>query len=183
MTKTPLIRRCAFLALLASMNSYAETCPAWMQTSLGKLHSKDNIQLCEVMHNKVALVVNTASHCGYTRQFSGLERLHQQFKDKGLVVIGFPSDDFNQEADDSAEIAEVCYKNYGVSFTMTDPVSVRGEQAIALFQHLAGQTSQPNWNFNKYVLDAQGKVQGHFSSSVEPDDPRLLSMIESALKQ
>lgn len=157
------------------------SCQDWQNQSLGKLHSSKSIELCELMLNKPVLVVNTASHCGFTRQFKGLETLHQKYKDRGLVVIGFPSNDFNQEAKNEAAIADVCYKNYGVTFAMTDPVSVRGSSAIPLFKHLAEETQAPNWNFNKYLIDRNGRVTHYFSSTTEPGSSSLESAIEQVL--
>jgi len=127
-------------------------------------------------------VVNTASHCGFTPQFKGLEALYQRYKDDGLEVLGVPSDDFFQESDDEAETAEVCYVNYGVTFTMTQTQAVRGRDATPLFRELAEQAGQaPRWNFYKYVVDRQGRVVAHFSSKVKPDDPRLIAAVEKAL--
>ncbi len=161
----------------------AETnCPEWMKSTVGKLHSRDTIALCDVLQGKAALIINTASHCGFTKQFGGLEALHQEFKDRGLVVMGFPSDDFNQEAENEAEIAEVCYKNFGVSFLMSDPVKVRGEDALPLFRHLAAETSAPKWNFYKYVLNRRGEVVDSFSSFTGPDSDSLREALETALK-
>ncbi len=153
-------------------------CASWMKHSLGKLHSSKSLDICELSANKAVLIVNTASHCGYTRQFSGLESLHQRYKDKGLVVIGFPSNSFNQEARSAEKTAEVCYKNYGVTFAMTDAVPVRGDQAHPIFQHLSQQTSAPNWNFNKYLISPDGSTIEHFGSNVEPESKRLTQAIE-----
>jgi len=99
-----------------------------------------------------------------------------------LEVLGVPSDDFFQEADDEAETAEVCYVNYGVTFTMTQTQPVRGRNATPLFRELAEQAGKaPRWNFYKYVVDREGRVVEHFSSKVTPDDPRLIAAVEKAL--
>lgn len=171
---------------LGSQSALAEStpaaCPDWLNGSVGKLHSSEAISLCEALHNKPALIVNTASHCGFTKQFGELEKLHQRYKDQGLVVMGFPSDDFNQEAKDEAEIADVCYKNFGVTFLMSDPVSVRGDKALPLFRHLAEQSSAPKWNFYKYLINRQGEVVESFSSFTGPDSESVHEAIEAVLK-
>ena len=127
------------------------------------------------------LIINTASHCGYTSQFSGLEAVHQQYKDRGLAVVGFASDDFRQEDDSEAKAAEICYKNYGVTFTMIAPSSVKGDQANPVFKELAEQSSSPRWNFNKYVVDSEGKLVAKFGSSTKPESDDLKAAIEKAL--
>jgi glutathione peroxidase len=159
----------------------AAECAAPFNQTLKRLHAAESVNLCDVASGKPLLVVNTASHCGYTSQFKGLEALHQAYKDKGLVVIGFPSDDFFQESDDQAETAKVCYINYGVTFTMVAPGDVRGSDANPLFRSLAEQSSAPSWNFNKYVVGRDGKVVAHFGSSVTPEDPALKAAIDKAL--
>ena len=130
---------------------------------------------------KPLVVVNTASFCGFAPQFKGLEALNQRYKGEGLEVLGVPSNDFKQESKDGAETAKVCYVNYGVTFTMTEPQPVRGSDAIPLFRHLAEQSSAPKWNFYKYVVDRQGKVVGSFSSRVKPDDPDFIKAVETAI--
>lgn len=127
------------------------------------------------------LIVNTASNCGFTPQFKGLEALHRQYKDAGLVVVGFSSDSFNQEAGTEAKAAEVCYVNYGVTFTMLAPISVKGDDAHPLFRELARQSSGPKWNFNKYVVDSSGKVVRHFNSGTRPNSPLLAENIKGVL--
>lgn len=148
-------------------------CPAWLNHDIGKLHSTKTLKLCDHVAGKPVLIVNTASHCGYTKQFSGLESLHQSYKEQGLVVIGFPSDSFNQEAKDEAETASVCYKNFGVTFLMSKPITVRGKNAHPIFHHLSSEAGSPSWNFNKYLIDATGKVVKRYESSTTPNSLTL----------
>lgn len=170
------------LALLfASAAQATENCPDYLNYDLPKLHSKETVNLCEVAQNKPLLVVNTASHCGYTRQFEGLESLHQQYKDSGLVVVGFASNDFNQEAQTEEEANRVCRENFGVSFTMIAPSFVTGKRANPIFQEINRQSNSPGWNFSKYVIDPQGNVTAAFPSRVEPGDKQLTDAIESLL--
>lgn len=181
--KTMLIPLIASAVMLASTVTLAtEQCASpLLNYTLPRLHSKERIDLCEQFNGKPLLIVNTASHCGFTRQFKGLEQLSQKYRERGLAVIGFPSDDFFQEANDQAETAGVCYKNYGVTFTMTAPIAVRGSDAHPIFKSLADQSASPKWNFFKYVVDANGKVVAQFGSRTEPDDAALAAAIESIL--
>jgi glutathione peroxidase len=156
-------------------------CPAYLDHDLRKLHSSDMVNLCASSADKPMLIINTASHCGYTGQFKGLQALHEKYRDKGLVVVGFASDDFRQEAKNEEEAANVCYVNYGVTFTMIAPTHVRGEEANPIFRELASQTQAPSWNFNKYLVDAKGNVVMHFGSNTAPDSPALEKAIESLL--
>ncbi|EWC39802.1 glutathione peroxidase [Pseudomonas stutzeri] len=179
---------CTLIALLAlalpAAQASASECPALLQHELPKLRSKETVDLCSQFQGKALMVVNTASHCGFTGQFKGLEALYQRYKNDGLEVLGVPSDDFFQEADDEAETAEVCYVNYGVTFTMTQTQPVRGGDATPLFRQLAEQAGQaPRWNFYKYVVDREGRVVAHFSSKVKPDDPRVIAAVEKALQR
>lgn len=148
---------------------------------LRRLHSPEMVKL-ERYAGQPLLIVNTASHCGFTRQFKGLEAVHQKYGDKGLKVLGFSSNDFNQEARDEAKAAEVCFVNFGVSFDMFATIPVRGEGAHPLFRELARQSGQqPQWNFHKYVVDRSGRVVATFPSSVEPDERQLREAIEAVL--
>jgi glutathione peroxidase len=156
-------------------------CPDYLNHSMRRLHSQEDVNLCEVTAGRPVLIVNTASHCGYTPQFKGLEALHQSYKDRGLVVLGFASDSFKQEADSEAEAADVCYVNYGVSFTMLAPTPVKGDGANPVFQSLNAQAGAPGWNFNKYLVDADGNAVEHFDSGVRPDNARLTAAIEEVL--
>ncbi|HEY7773519.1 MAG TPA: glutathione peroxidase [Marinagarivorans sp.] len=159
----------------------AKECPDAFDTSVRKLHSKDNANLCKLYEGgKAMLVVNTASHCGFTKQFSGLEELHKKYSEQGLVVVGFPSDDFKQEEKDEADTARVCYENYGVSFVMFEHTAVKGENASPAFKYLATKTQKPSWNFNKYLIDAKGNVT-HFSSMTKPLNSKLETAVQQAL--
>jgi glutathione peroxidase len=171
------------LLLMVMTTAQAKTdCPDWLQQDLQKLHSSDKVNLCELAAGKVALIVNTASDCGYTPQFKGLETLYKKYKDDGLVIIGFPSDSFNQERADAKETAEVCYINYGVTFPMLAASPVKGKDANPVFQHLNAALEEPKWNFNKYLVDRSGKPVKHFGSHTEPDDKELTAAIEGLLK-
>lgn len=156
-------------------------CPDYLQGEYRKLHSSSAVDLCELTENRPVLVVNTASHCGFTSQFEGLEALYQRYKDDGLVVVGFASDDFKQEDDSEEKAAEICYINYGVTFTMLAPTHVRGKKANPLFKALAQSASAPAWNFNKYLLDKNGKLVQHFGSRVKPDSEELAKAIAPLL--
>ncbi|MCF7202176.1 glutathione peroxidase [Pseudomonas oligotrophica] len=172
------------LLLTVSALASAGDCPALLQHELPGLRSKASIDFCERFAGKALVVVNTASHCGFTPQFKGLEALYQRYRGQGLEVIGVPSDDFFQESDDAAETAKVCYVNYGVTFTMTGTQPVRGSDATPLFRALAEQAGRaPRWNFYKYVVDRNGQVVAAFSSKVKPDDPELIAAVEKALAQ
>ncbi|CAM5283086.1 glutathione peroxidase [Thauera sp.] len=148
---------------------------------LRRLHADELVRLAERYAGQPVLVVNTASHCGFTRQFRELEVVHQTYKDRGLKVAGFPSDDFRQEADDEAKTAEVCFQNFGVTFDMYAPITVTGEAAHPLFREIARQSSAPTWNFHKYVIDRKGRVVAAFPSRVKPDAPEVLKAIERVL--
>jgi glutathione peroxidase len=170
----------ALVAILGPMSALA-ACPDYLDHSMRKLHSKEAVNFCQAFGNKPMLIVNTASHCGYTPQFKGLEALYNKYREQGLVVVGFASDDFRQEARDEASAAEVCYVNYGVTFTMIAPSHVKGAEANPVFQALNSQSQPPGWNFNKYLVDASGKVVQHFGSNTKPDSKVLEEAIESIL--
>jgi glutathione peroxidase len=167
--------------LMMTTFAYARSCPDYLNQSFKKLHSDKTLNICETYADKPLLIVNTASFCGYTPQFAGLEKLHKSYKDKGLVILGFASDDFDQEADSDKTIADVCFINYGVTFDMFSPIHVKGDNAHALFKALAGQSKEPSWNFNKYLLDTNGKVVKYFDSNVTPESDAMKEGIEQLL--
>ena len=164
-------------AQLKSTNS----CLAFMQHSEKKLHAKEKQDLCRLTAGKAILIVNTASHCGFTPQFKALESLHKEYENQGLVVIGFPSNDFFQEEDNEKDTADICFVNYGVTFTMLSPVHVFGSEAHPIFKTLADKTTAPKWNFYKYLVSADGKTVKHFNSRVKPESAEFTQAINEIL--
>lgn len=142
----------------------------------------DDEDLCRYA-GKPVLVVNTASLCGLTPQYEGLQKLYVRYQDRGLVVLGFPSADFgNQEYADETTTAKFCKKNYGVTFPMFRSTPVTGAAAHPLFKQLAKTSgSTPKWNFHKYLIGADGKIVRAFDSAVLPDSPELIAALEAAL--
>ncbi len=142
----------------------------------------------EHFKGKVILMVNVASECGYTRQYEGLEALYRTYMDQGLVIIGFPANDFGgQEPGTNEEIAEFCSSRFSVTFPMAAKVAVLGDQATPLYTQLADQPKpiggEPQWNFTKFLVARDGRVVERFGTKVEPDDSSLVSSIEAQLGQ
>jgi glutathione peroxidase len=138
---------------------------------------------------KVMLVVNVASQCGYTYQYEGLQTLYLKYKDQGLVVAGFPANNFGaQEPGTNAEIGAFCKSKFGVTFPMFSKISVKGSDKAPLYQFLTDSKANPKtggeipWNFTKYLVDRDGKVLARFDAPVEPESKELTSAIEAALK-
>jgi glutathione peroxidase len=147
-----------------------------------KLNSQETVNLCTAYQGKTLLVVNTASYCGYTPQFEGLEAIYEKYKEDDFVVLGFPSHDFNQEDDNEGKTAELCELTYGVKFPMFEPIHVKGDDADPLYRKLYEATGeQPSWNFNKYLINKNGDIVKHYKSSVKPMDKDLIMDIEAAL--
>jgi glutathione peroxidase len=176
-----MIRALAALAFLTLPSAAAAACPALLDVSLPTL-TEDAASLCRY-EGKVLLIVNTASQCGYTPQYEGLEKLHKRYKDKGLVVIGFPSNDFGgQEPGSNREIANFCEVNYGVSFPMFAKSGVAKGAVNPLYERLAKASgAKPRWNFHKYLVDRNGAKVLSYETAVEPNDPRLVKEIERLL--
>lgn len=177
----PLLGLCAVLAGPAQ----AAECPPLLNFEARPLRGGgEPVKFCDAYQGKVILAVNTASQCGFTPQFKGLEALYQKYKDKGLVVLGFPSNDFFQEFSEADKTAEVCYLNYGVTFPMFAKSPVRGSDANPFFRQLAEQSgTTPKWNFFKYLIDAKGKVVAAYASTTTPDDAELRGRIEGLLAE
>jgi glutathione peroxidase len=169
------------LLMVASVSAFADECPALLNHQFKTLQGQA-INLCDY-RGKPILVVNTASKCGFTPQFEKLEGLYSRYKDKGLLVIGFPSNDFKQELTSNSEIGSFCKLTYGVKFPMVAKGAVKGENANPFYKQLiAASGTEPQWNFHKYVISADGKTVHSFRSAVEPDDAAILKLIEPALK-
>jgi len=162
-------------------NAAESSCPSVLNHKLATLQG-ESLSLCQ-FSGKVLLVVNTASECGYTPQYEGLEKLYRRYREKGLVVLGFPANDFGgQEPGSNKEIAEFCQLNYGVTFPMFAKTSVVGANANPLYRALTTRTGQPpRWNFHKYLLDRAAQPVAVFDSAVEPADARITSQIEKLL--
>jgi glutathione peroxidase len=159
----------------------APACPATLNHVIPRLQDEKPQSLCQYT-GKVLLVVNTASFCGFTPQYQGLEALHAKYKDRGLVVLGFPSNDFAQEKGSNKEIAEFCENTYGVKFPMFGASHVRGDQANPFYKQLARATGrQPLWNFHKYLVGRDGKVVESYASLTAPDSATLVRDIEKQL--
>ena len=135
---------------------------------------------------KVVLLVNTASMCGFTSQYEGLQSLWSEYRDRGLVVLGVPSDDFGgQELDTAKQVKSFCTLNYGIDFPMTDIAVVAGPNAHPYYKWIAdvhGSLAIPRWNFHKHVIDADGKLVDWFASTTSPTSSRVRESIETALK-
>jgi glutathione peroxidase len=165
-----------------AVETASTSCPAWLNHEFRKLHSSETVNICKEYAGKPLLIVNTASHCGFTPQFKGLEAVHEKYKDRGLVMIGFASDDFNQEDKSEENAAEICYINYGVKFTMLSPTHVKGADANPVFAELIKQKQAPAWNFNKYFVRPDGKVETYFAQTVTPESSQFTDAVESLLK-
>jgi glutathione peroxidase len=169
------------LIAFASPSLVAAECHELLKFSATKLRSTEQVNFCEQFAGKALLVVNTASQCGYTPQFKSLEKLHKKYSDR-LAIVGFPSNDFNQEHADSQKISDVCYVNYGVTFTMLEPSNVKGDNANPMFQTLVKRTGQePGWNFTKYLVSADGDKVQHFVSRMDPDSDEFIEQLELVL--
>ncbi|WP_313218812.1 glutathione peroxidase [Stenotrophomonas sp.] len=154
-----------------------------LDVSYRPLAGKGEVNLAKQYGGKVLLVVNTASKCGFTPQYEGLEALQRKYAARGFSVLGFPSNDFKgQEPGDETQIQEFCTLTYGVKFPMFQKVVVTGPDATPLYRSLATATGvSPGWNFHKYLISRDGRVVAQFPSKVTPDDPKLVAAIEREL--
>lgn len=158
-------------------------CPALLNHRFESLQGEPR-DMC-AFAGKVVLVVNTASYCGFTKQYEGLQNVFDRFKDRGLVIVGFPANDFGkQEPGSNAEVADFCERTYRVRFPMMAKTSVVQGTANPLHEALAQATGErPKWNFHKYLIDRNGKAAGSFGSRVDPTSPELVGAIEKLLAQ
>ena len=137
---------------------------------------------------KVLLIVNVASRCGFTGQYAGLQKLYETYKDRGLLVLGFPANDFlGQEPGSNKEIAELCSAKFHVTFPMFEKITVKGDDMHPLYRHLTGKSTNPEfggkitWNFNKFLVGRDGRILARFGSRTEPGDKEFTTAVEKAL--
>jgi glutathione peroxidase len=167
---------------LLATPAMAAQCGDVLGHTMQQLNTRESVNLCDSFKGKTLLVVNTASKCGFTPQFEALEALYQKYQDKGLVVLGFPSDSFKQEYDDAEKTAEVCYLTYGVKFPMFASSKVKGDEANPVFKALIAKTGEePSWNFNKYLVSSDEQTVKHFGSRTKPDDKDFIAELEKML--
>ncbi|WP_428421498.1 glutathione peroxidase [Methylibium sp.] len=166
-------------ALLFACHGAHAACPPLLDRSVPRLQDEKPQNLCQYA-GKVVVVVNTASYCGFTSQYKGLEALHARYQSRGLVVLGFPSNDFgSQEPGSNKDIAAFCENTYGVKFPMFAKTSVKGSARNPLFADLAQRTGKtPGWNFHKYLIGRDGQTVLSFPSQTDPQDPGFVQEIE-----
>ena len=171
------------IGLLAHSSLACET--PLLDQDFRKLASEESVNLCDAYAGKVVLVVNTASKCGYTPQYEGLEKLYEEYGNDGLVVLGFPSNDFfGQEPGTEKEVQEFCRLTYGVKFPMFEKITVKEENAHPFFDRLASEAgTYPKWNFHKFLIGRDGKLINEFSPRTAPYDDKVVDAIKAALKK
>ena len=178
-----MIKLFASLALAATTTSAFACDAALLDQDFRRLASDEQVNLCEAYSGQVLLVVNTASKCGNTPQYDGLEKLYEEYGEEGLVVLGFPSNDFlGQEPGTEEEIQTFCRLTYKVRFPMFEKTAVKGREAHPFFSALAAQAgTYPTWNFHKYLIGRDGELIREFSPGTQPYDEALVGEIEAAL--
>jgi glutathione peroxidase len=175
-----------FLLLIGGLtmtDTATATCAPALDFEKRRLAGDETVRLCDAYKGKVLLIVNTASKCGFTGQYEGLEALYDKYREQGLVVLGFPSNDFgNQEPGSEEQIADFCRLTYSVEFPMFEKISVKRGKADPFYQFLAQQTGvYPKWNFYKYLIDRDGNVVDVYSSMTSPKSKKLVQTIEKLL--
>ncbi|MDH3694006.1 MAG: glutathione peroxidase [Gammaproteobacteria bacterium] len=177
--------KCVLAAIFLPVAVYAgdKDCAASLDVEKRYLNKNQTVRLCEEFKDNVVLIVNTASKCGFTNQYDGLETLYRRYRNQGFVVLGFPSNDFGgQEPGSEEEIAQFCRLTYSIEFPMFEKTDVAQDRAGVLYSALAKETGQwPQWNFHKYLLDRNGNVVSSFPSQTKPQSDELVSAIESLL--
>ena len=158
-----------------------KACPALLQQNVLRLQDEKPQSLCQYS-GQVVIVVNTASFCGFTPQYKSLEALYAKYQGRGLVVLGFPSNDFAQETGSNKDIADFCESTFGVKFPMFTKTHVAGTDASPLFKQLAAQSgTAPRWNFYKYIISRDGRTVDSFNSMTDPASARFVAAIEKQL--
>jgi glutathione peroxidase len=170
--------------LFAALPATASTCPPLLDHSFPRLQDSAPQSLCQY-RGKVILVVNTASFCGFTGQYEGLEAVYDKYKGRGLVVIGFPSNDFGeQEPGSSKEIADFCRTTYGIKFPMMAKTDIAAPKTHAFYKQLIAKSgAAPKWNFHKYLIDRRGNTVESFNTLTAPDSSNLIAQIERRLAE
>ena len=173
--------RMPVLLILSALLGTVAPCPAGLYEL--KIQSLDGTAFDMAgLRGKTVLFVNVASRCGFTKQYAGLQKLQDELKDNGFVIVGVPSNDFGgQEPGSPGEIAAFCQKNFAVTFPLTEKVTVKGAAKHPLYAFLTSGRGEPKWNFHKYLVNSRGEVTGEFPSSVAPDSPQLRAAINAAL--
>jgi glutathione peroxidase len=173
----------ALIAGGVAMSASANQCPELLDFEVRKLASDEKVRLCDEYRGKVVLIVNTASKCGFTGQYEGLEKLYADYKDKGLVVLGFPSNDFGgQEPGSEEKIQSFCRLTYSVRFPMFEKTHTKKGKAGPLYEKLGESAGEyPRWNFHKYLIDRDGNLAASYSSFTKPQSGRLIRTIEGLL--
>lgn len=156
--------------------------PLDLNLEVRSLGEEQKVNLGEVYKGKTLLIVNTASKCAYTGQYEGLEKLYEQYREEGLVVLGFPSNDFaGQEPGNERQIQDFCRLTYGVKFPMFEKSRVKKPNASELYERIGQLAGYPNWNFHKYLVDSRGRLVGSYASSMEPDSGPLFEHVKSLM--
>ena len=182
MNMSVVLKALGVFTLMLSANIASAACTGLYNHQFKTLNGKE-LNLCEYQ-NHVILVVNTASKCGFTPQFEALEKLYSTNKDKNLLVVGFPSNDFRQEHKTDKEVGDFCKMTYGVEFPMMTKTVVTGENANPFYKELIAKTNQaPKWNFYKYIITPNAKEVYAFTSMDTPNDPAIMSKITPYLKK
>jgi glutathione peroxidase len=173
----------ALCAATAGVAADPGTCPPLLDVQVRRLASAESVRLCDAYRGQVILVVNTASKCGFTPQYEALESLYRTYRDRGFVVLGFPSNDFmGQEPGSEEEIARFCRLTYSVEFPMFEKSRVKKGSADPLFERLAAAgAAYPKWNFYKYLIDREGRLVDYWSSLASPEGTKLVQAIERLL--
>jgi glutathione peroxidase len=181
----PIVPLLALAGLLHGADAAAsEPCAPALDFEHRRLAGDESVRLCDAYQGKVILVVNTASKCAFTNQYEGLEAIYRKYKDRGFVVLGFPSNDFaNQEPGTEQQIKDFCRLTYSVEFPMFEKVRVKKGVAAPLFERLAGDAgAYPKWNFYKYLIGRDGKVVDYFTSVTSPESAKITGAIERLLR-
>ena len=173
------------LAMMIGAQATAAECSSLLDFELRLLNDKSVVHLCEAYQGKVILVVNTASKCAYTDQYESLEKLYDRYRDDGLVVLGFPSNDFGQqEPGNEYQIKTFCRTTYGVRFPMFAKTRVAEGRADPFYEELAGAAgTYPRWNFHKYLIDRNGVLVASYPSSIDPMDETVVREIENRIRK